>query len=217
MSYTYTTLVAALVAETNIESTNAGFVAILPTIIDQAEGLIYREPSLYFLSTEGNDDTGFTTPNSQLFTLPRRFSVLEDVLLVQGNDRIPLRKTSREFLQAAFTRRIALEMTDTPTWWAPYDEARVMLAQTPGGTFQIDCVGTTRPANISAINPTTWLWTNLADLGFAAAMVFASGYMRNFGSQADDKAMAVSWKGIYDALLPGASTEEMRRRHEAGA
>ena len=172
MSYTYTTLVAALVAETNIEAANAGFVAILPTIIDQAEGLIYREPSLYFLSTEGSDDTGFTTPDSQYFTLPRRFTVLEDVLLVQGNDRIPLRKTSREFFQAMFPRRISLALSDVPSYWAPYDEARVVLGQTPGGTFQIECVGTTRPANISEANPTTWLWTYLADLAFAAAMIF---------------------------------------------
>ncbi len=217
MSYTYTTLVSALVAETNIEAANAGFVAILPTIIDQAEGKIYREPSLYFLSTEGNDDTGFTTPDDQFFTLPRHFTVLEDVLLVQGNDRIPLRQTSREFLQAMFPRRISMSGTDTPTYWAPYDATRIVLGQTPGGTFQLDCVGTTRPANLSASNPSTWLWTYLADLAFAAAMVFMSGYMRNFGSQADDAKMALSWQGIYDSLLPGASTEEMRRKHGASA
>lgn len=217
MSYTYSTFVAALVAETNIEAANAGLVAVLPTIIDQTEGLIYREPTLNFLSSEVTDDTGFTTPNSQTFVLPRHFTILEQVNLVQGNDRPPLRKVSREWLQAVYPRRIANAISDFPTLWAPYTDNVILLGTTPGGALQVECVGTARPANLSEANPTTWLWTYLGDLAFAAAMVFAAGYMRNYGSQADDAKMALSWKGVYDALLPGAGSEEMRRKHEAAS
>lgn len=215
MNYDYPAFVAALSAETNIPSTNAGFIAILPTIIGQAEGMIYREPSLNFLSTEAIDDTGFTTPNSQQFTLPQFFVVLEQVNLVQGNDRLPLEKVSREWLQAVYPRRIALTMGDMPAKWAPLTDQIILLGPTPGGTTQLECIGQVAPAGLSSGNPTTWLWTNLGDLAFAAAMYFISGYMRNFGSQADDPKMAMSWKATYDALLPGASSQEMQRKHQA--
>lgn len=217
MAYTYSTFVSALVAETNIEAANAGFVAILPTIIDQAEGLIYREPDFYFMSATVIDDTGFTTPNSQQFTLPRRFTVLESVNLVQGNSRPPLDKVSREWLQAVYTMRLASSVSDVPTKWAPLTDNIILLGPVPGGTTQLECVGNARPANLSADNPMPWLWTYLGDLAFAAAMIYMSGYMRNFGSQADDAAMAVSWKGVYDTLKAGVAVEEMRRKHEATA
>ena len=211
----YPGFVAALVAETNIEATNAGLVAILPTIIDQTEGLIYREPTLNFLSSEVTDDTGFCTPGQQLFVLPRHFTVLEQVNLVQGNERPPLRKVGREWLQAVYPRRIANSPSDVPNMWAPMTDASILLGRTPGSAWQMECIGTARPANLAADNPTTWVWTYLGDLCFAAAMTFASGYMRNFGSQADDPKMGISWKGVYDGLLPGASSEEMRRKFEA--
>lgn len=222
MAYTYTTFVDALVAESNIPITNAGLVAALPTIIDQAEGMIYREPTLNFLSTEVVDDTGFATPNNQQFTLPRHFTVLDQVNLVQGNDRIPLQKTTREWLQAVFTRRIANSPSDVPGMWAPLTETIaglpvILLGPTPGGAPQLECIGTARPANLSASNPNTWLWTYLGDLAFAAAMVFTSAYMRNFGAQADNPQMALSWKAVYDGLMPGASSEEMRRKREASS
>lgn len=218
--YTYTTFVAALSAETNIASTKDSFQAILPTIIDQAEGMIYREPTLDFLSTVVTDDTGFTTAGNQQFTLPRHFTVLQSINLVVGNTRTPLIPISREALNFLYPLRIATGGAAVPAKWAPLTETTaglpvVLLGPTPGGTTQLECIGTVRPANLSAANPTPWLWTYLGDLAFAAAMIVMSGYMRNFGSQADDPKMSVSWKGLYDALLPGAAAEEMRRKFTA--
>lgn len=215
VGYTYPDFVVALVAETNIEATNAGLVAILPAIIDQVEGKIYREVSLDFLSSVVTDDTGFTMPGSQLFTLPRHFTILEQVNRVDGNDRVPLDKLSREALQFIWTSRVASGPAAVPVNWAPLTDATIVVGPTPGSTVQLECIGTARPANMSAANPATWLWTNLGDLAFAASMIFMSGYMRNFGSQADDPKMAASWQGVYADLLPGASTEEMRRKFEA--
>lgn len=215
VAYTYTSFVAALVAETNIEATNAGLVAVLPTIIGQAEGMIYREPSLQFLSTIQTNDSLFTVANQRLFTLPIFYTILHSVNLVQGNDRPPLVKISREAMDALFPRRIANAITDIPTKWAPLTDQQIILGPCPGGTFQIECVGQVNPSPLSASNPQTWLSQYLGDLFFAASMYFASGYMRNFGSQADDPKMAMSWKNVYDSLLPGASTDEMRRKHEA--
>lgn len=210
----YPGFVAAIVAETNIPATNPGLIAILPTIIDQASGLIYREPTLNFLSAEVTDDTGFATSGQQRFTLPQHFNILEQVNVVQGNDRIPLEKISREWLTSVYTRRTSAP-GDVPAKWAPLTDQIIILGPTPGAAWQLECIGRARPANMSQANPVTWLWTNLGDLAFAAAMYFMSGYMRNFGAQADNPQMATSWKDVYDKLLPGASSEEMQRKHQA--
>lgn len=220
MAYTYTTFVAALSAETNIPSTQASFIAILPTIIDQAEGMIYREPELNFMSSVVTDDSGFTTADQQQFTLPRHFTILQSINLVVGNDRPPLIKISREAMNFLYPSRISSGGGAIPAKWAPLTETVaglpvVLLGPTPGSTLQLECIGTARPANLSEANPTPWLWTYLGDFAFAAAMLMMSGYMRNFGSQADDPKMAQSWKAVYDSLKPGAASEEMRRKFEA--
>jgi hypothetical protein len=215
MAYNFTTFQAALSVETNIPQTNAGFIAIVPTIIDQAEGMIYREPGLEFLSTVGSNDAGFTTPDTQFFTLPVFFTTIDSVNRVDGNNRPPLTKISRPALERLYPMRISSGPTAVPVKWAPFTDQIIMLAPTPGGNTQMEITGKIRPANMSVSNPSPWLWTHLGDLAFAAAMVMMSGYMRNFGSQADDPKMATSWKMIYDDLLPGAKSEESRRKFEA--
>ena len=129
-------------------------------------------------------------------------------------------KTSREILQALYPSRIASSGMALPSKWAPLTETVaglpvILLGPTPGSALPLECIGTARPANISAANPTTWLWTYLSDFAFAAAMYFMAGYTRNFGSQADDPKLAMSWKMTYDSLKPGAASEEMRRKYQA--
>ena len=64
-------------------------------------------------------------------------------------------------------------------------------------------------------NTTTILTTYVPDLFMAASMVFASGYMRNFGSQADDPRMSQSWENQYQLLKASAQTELARQRFES--
>lgn len=59
-----------------------------------------------------------------------------------------------------------------------------------------------------------WIHVHTADLFVAAAMVFMSGYQKNFGAQADDPKMAMSWETQYQALLRGAMDEEARKKGE---
>jgi hypothetical protein len=106
-------------------------------------------------------------------------------------------------------------VTTIPAAWAPLTDQVIIWGPSPAVVAQVECIGRARPANLSVSNTTPWLWAYLGDMAFAAAMVFASGYMRNFGSQADDPKMALSWETIYQALLPGAKSEEMQRKFSA--
>jgi len=213
MAYTYSTFITALTAETNQDASDAAWAAIVPTVIDQAEQQIYRDLNL--LSTVASD-TDSAVANTRQFTLPTnngRFVVCETVnLFVSGARAGSLRKTSREVLDMIYPADLAEASTDVPLYWAPFTDQIILLGPPPGDTVTLECVGTIRPASLSATNTTTFLSQYLPDLFLAAAMINASGYMRNFGSQADDPKMAVSWTDRYAALLQSANAEEMRRK-----
>jgi hypothetical protein len=46
----------------------------------------------------------------------------------------------------------------------------------------------------------------------AASMVFGSGYMRNFGAQADNPQMSQSWETQYQLLKQSANAEAARQK-----
>ena len=215
----YAGFLTAIVAETNITITGAnaqaGFIAILPTIIDQAEGRIYREPGLEFLSSVVTDTSGSTAANTRQFTLPQHFTVLQSVNIIQNDERTPLSKYSREALDFLWPSNNPPGPASVPLAWAPLTDQVIVWGPCPAVVAQVECIGNVRPANLSASNTDPWLWAYLGDLAFAAAMVFASAYMRNFGAQSDDPKMAQSWEAVYQSLLPGAKSEEMRRKFQA--
>jgi len=219
MAYTYDSLVdAAMAAFTNIPTTganaNASFLAAMPTIIDQAEQKIYQD--LQLLSTIVRDQTGTTTPGTRSFTLPApagasQFTVLQSINVINGSDRTPVIKVSREVLDWIWPSETG-ETGVIPAKWAPLTDTVILFGPAPTTAYGIECIGTIRPAALSDSNQTTWLSTQLPGLLFAAMMVTASGYMRNFGSQADDPKMSLSWQQQYDTLLPLAKGEETARK-----
>ena len=46
----------------------------------------------------------------------------------------------------------------------------------------------------------------------AAMMIFMSGYMRDFGSQADNPQQANSWESQYNNLFKSANLLELRKK-----
>lgn len=216
MSYTYAQFVTALEVETNIPLTgaeaNVGFVAILPTIIDQAEQQLYRELDL--LATIVRDTSGTTTIGTRNFTLPvvsGRFVVLQSLNIISNDQRYPLVPVSREVMDAIWPSDVGIGAL--PEKFAPVTDQLVLLGPAPASVLTVECVGAIRPTPLSASNTTTFLSQYLPDLFLAAAMVNASGYMRQYGAQVDDPKLALSWQARYDALLPSAQSEEIKRKY----
>jgi hypothetical protein len=87
----------------------------------------------------------------------------------------------------------------------------------PDKDYATEYFGVVRPALLSSVNTETFLSVNYADLFCAACMVFASGYQRDFGSQADDPAKAVSWNGTYETLRASAMLEAGRMKGDVSA
>lgn len=213
--YTYSSFVSAISTETNIAETEEGFIAIMPTIIDQAEQRIYRDLQLIATIVR---DSGTTTANQRSFTLPSnngRFVVLESVSVGSGADKRALTKTSREVIDNIWPSDTADSAETVPTKYAPLTDQVILLGPPPGDEFTVEATGTIRPTALSASNTTTFLSQYLPDLFLAAAMSAMSGYMRNFGAQADDPRMAVSWEMDYKNRLPSAANEETKRKFQA--
>jgi hypothetical protein len=90
----------------------------------------------------------------------------------------------------------------------------VRMMPTPDKSYTVELTGTIRPNTLSPTNNETFLSTRYPELLMCACMVFACGYQRDFGAQAEDPAKAVSWEMQYQALSKGVTVEQARMRGE---
>lgn len=220
MSYDYTTYSAALAKLMVTETTQADFVAIRPSIIDYAEQRIYRELDL--LSTVVRDSSGVLSVNNRNFTLPTGSGTFVVVLGVNvitpagtapdAGTRNPLTPTSLQYLDYAWPSATGAAL---PESYAMVTQAVIAVGPWPNAGYTVEVIGTQRPTPLSASNTTTFLSVNLPDLFMAASMIFASGFQKNFGAQADDPKMSQSWESQYQTLKASANVEEFRKKLQA--
>lgn len=227
----YTSVVTALSTLTNIESTNAEFLAILPSCFDYADGRIYRE--LDMLVADVRDSSSSTTASVRNFNLPTSvgtFLIIDGINIItpaatapEGGTRNPLQPVSRDFLDMAWPSSTGATV---PKYFAYITQntylsggaaqSQVIFGPWPDAVYRVEVIGKIQPAVLSASNTNTYLTDNLPDLYIAACMVFMTGYMKNFGSQSDMPQQAQSWENQYQMLKSSAATYEARKRF-AGA
>lgn len=218
MAYNYTTYVTALRTMIVSQDPDPAFDAILPSIIDYAEQRIYRELDL--ISTITRDTSGETVAGTREFALTPTVVVVNEINVVippgstigNGGTRHPLAPVSLPYIDAVWPDT---SYTAVPDNFAMIDQWTLAFGPAPDDAYQVEVVGTIRPAPLSATNQNTFLTDHLPDLFMAASMIFASGYMRNFGSQADDPQMGMSWEAQYGKLLSSAETEEARKKWQS--
>jgi hypothetical protein len=219
VSLNYTTYVAQI---SNLIVTSTGdpnFNTMLPGMIDYAEQRIYRELDLQ--KTRVSDTTvtlssGFnfvTLPTDQYIVVMEQMNVLTPVGALSSNGvRVPLTPVTKEYIDFAWPTSTA---TGVPIYCAPLNDTTYKLGPAPDQAYPLEVVGTIRPTPLSAANSSTWLTQHLPDLFIAASMVFAAGYMRNYGAQADDPQMPGSWESQYKTLFGSANAEELRKRFQS--
>lgn len=215
MSYNYTQYVAMLANTLVVSSTNAALQTELPIIIDTAEQRCYRE--LQLLSTIVRDQSSSLTANSRNFIFPQHFVVSESLNVFTPvnttTNRIQMIPVSREFLDHVYGNETAVNTPSIPIYYAMITDQTIIVGPPPDASYTVEVIGTIRPTPLSATNTTTYLTTYLPDLFFAASMSFASGYLQNYGAQADNPQMATSWEGSFTALLKSADMEEEQKRY----
>jgi len=212
MSLTYSQWNAQIcnLAGGNELQTDANFQAMLPSAIDDAEQRLYR--TLDLLNTITRDSSAALTAGNRNFTLPSSigtFVVTEQINVItpfgtsnpDSGTRNPLLPTSKEFLDATWN---SVTGSTVPQYFAMITQGQIIVGAWPDQSYQVEVVGTIRPAPLSSTNVTTLLSWYFPDLFVAASMVFVSGYQKNYGMQGDDPKQAVNWEAHYQALLQSA-------------
>lgn len=215
---TYTAQIANLMTEV---SSDPNFQTMLPGMIDYAEQRMYRELDL--LATRVTDTSGNLTISNRGFTLPTTqgiFLVVEQVNVITPatataatGSRVPLVCTSRDVIDVCYPSNTA--GNKTPEFFAMVNNASIIVGPPPDAAYPVEVIGTQRPAPLSVTNSSTILTSMLPDAFIAASMVFGAGYMRDFGSQADNPQMAQSWETQYKGLIQSANVEELRKKYQS--
>lgn len=178
---------------------------VLPNAIEYAESRCYRDLDMLATRESATVSTVADTPTVSA----ANFIVIQSV----ESDGTPLQQVDLQALRYMFSG----STTGEPIYWANVTNSQIQLGPTPDDSYDINVFGTRRPAALSVSNPTTPLTTYCPDLFFAAAMVWGTGWQRDFGAQAGDPASAVSWEAQYKTLLPTALSELYRQKGQASA
>lgn len=218
MSLNYTTYVAQLSNIMAVQSSTTQFQTMLPGCIDYAEQRLYRELDL--LSTVVTDTTGALVSGSRNFTLPTtsngKFITIQNINLITPvsatfttGTRVPLAPIDKSYLDSVWGSSTG---STIPKNFAMIDQWNIIVGPWPDANYKVEVIGTIRPNPLSATNTATFLTTYLPDLFIAASMIFASGYQRDFGAQADNPQQAQSWEAQYENLIKSAGIEEIRKK-----
>lgn len=219
MALNYSSYVTDLANLLVVPATDPNYVTVLPNIIDDAEQRIYRELDL--LSTIVRDSSGTLVANSRNFTFPQHFVVSESINVYTPagttTNRNQLVPVTREFLDAVWPNEASASTPSVPQYYAMVTDQQIIVGPAPDANYTMEVVGTIRPAPLSASNTTTYLTNYLPDLFMAASLVFAAGYLQNYGAMVDNPQQAMSWETHYKSLFESANVEENRKKYAAQA
>ena len=218
MSLNYTTYVTSISNLMPKPVTDPDWPQMISNMIDDAEQRLYRE--LQLLNTITVDTSAAFAINTRSFTLPASigtFVVTQDVYAITPagtvnpdlGTRNMLAPASREMLDVLFPSSSG---SGVPQYFAMSTQNRILVGPWPDQAYQAEVVGTVRPAALSTSNVTTLLSVYFPDVFVAASMVFASGYMKNYGQGVDDPQQGVNWESHYKNLMNSAATEEMLKK-----
>lgn len=220
VGYTYATFVQQLSTMAVVDPTDPNFLILLPAAIDTAELRIYQEIDLL---SDVSSLQGFSLmANSRSLNVPiATYVMLQEINVITPvgtsnpdlGTRNPCLPTTKEVLDYTWP---SVANAGVPEWFAPLNQNNTLFGRWPDQNYALELVGIIRPTSLSATNTTTFLSVFLPDLLLAAAMVYISGYQRNFGRASDDPQMAVSWEGYYQTRKAAALTEENRKKFTAG-
>ena len=217
-----------------VPQTDTNFQSILPAAVTYAENRIYRDLDLlatvapFYSSAYGY--AAEMTPGYQYLSFPvDTYMTIQGMSVITGSAnvitgvRTPLTPVTREFLSNVYGDPSA---TGQPQYFAIIGQGldpntslysfQVQVAPAPNAAYPVDVYGTFRPPSLSAVNPTTWVSLYLPDLMLLAAMVYVSGYQRNWsGASANDPQMPLNYETQYTTLLKSATVEEGRKKFQS--
>jgi len=220
---TYLTFTTSLANFLVVPVTDPNYILALPSIIDDAEQLsyrdldlintIYRDSSVALVAGNRNF-TEATSPTNGPFVVTQQFNAISPAGTTNPDlgTRNPLLPCSKEMLDALYPSSTG---SGIPQYFAPITQNSFIVGPWPDAAYTIEAVGTQRPAPLSVTNTTTLLSVYLPDVFLNAALVMGYGYMKDYGAMADDPKSGMSWQTKYDMAKKSALIEEARKKFQA--
>lgn len=208
----YQSYVASLANLMATDPTTPEFENFLPNCIAYAEKRCYRE--LDVVDTIWTSQGTMTRKSRVVLPPPARYGsyiTIQNVSIIIDNppQRVSLQPTTISYLNYVWGTDATLAV---PVYFAPYRQDSFFVGPYPDKNYTFEVLGTYRPEALSPTHTETFLTQYMPDIFLAASMIFASGYMRDFGSQSDNPQQAQSWEAQYQNLIKGAMLESLRQK-----
>ena len=221
---TYSDFVANAAQLCAIDPLDADFLAILPAAIQYAEERINRDVDME-ASVAASAAYSLVTGNRTITLGTSDFTIVDRLNFISPGTgfRNVMLAVSPVFLDIVYGGYTPPTIGKAgipgnggpPKFWARTGQYTFAVGPFPDQPYVIEVTGTARPAALSAINPLTPITRDMPSLFLCSAMVFLSGWMKNYGAQGDDARQAMSWEQQYQALVSGVRGEEARKKLEA--
>lgn len=218
----YTEQVALWARENNF-TTETWFTDNVPAAIDYAEQRAYTDLDVINLDVrDGSASTVALDPTFNLPTAVGTFQVVTGVNIItpaatapDSGTRRPLTPVSAVVLDRTYGSQVAAGVPEVYVYQTQSTIAgqkNLRFGPWPDAAYRVEVIGKIQWTPLSASNPTTFLTNYYPALFNAAGMVFWTGVMKNYGAQADDPKMGLSWDGQYKTLLAACAPWEARKR-----
>lgn len=218
---TYDTYITQIALMAVVPTTDPNFQSAVPSMISYAELRMYRDLDLLYTSSSV---IGYSVSSgTRTITIPSGTLVVSEQINVltpagsvnpETSTRVPLLPTTKEFLDNVYG---SSSLTGVPKYFVPFNDNLFYVGPFADATYNVEIVGTIRPAPLSPTNTTTFISQYLPDLFVMASLIYVSAYQRNFGRISDDPQMAQTYESQYKELLKGATIEEFRKKFESAA
>lgn len=219
---TYSQYLTTLATLTAIAEDNTDFLVVVPNASEYANNRICRE--LDMIVENVRDSSLSTSALNRNFTLPvpadGAFQVITAVNVItpaatapESGTRNPCTPVALEVLDAIYPSTTGAGVPSMFHFFSQMTgQTGIVFGPWPDAAYRVEVIGKVIPAPLSSTVTTTFLSTYLPELYVAASMIFLTGYLKNFGGQADDPKQAMSWDQQYKELRESAATFEARKR-----
>ena len=195
----YAELVQAIRRYTDVDS-NVFSDSVIDTFITMAENRILRDIDLDYFKKES---TGTLTSGNKFLGAPSDILTHRYLMVTVSGDQVFL-----DFRDTSFMKEYWPDGTDTgvPKYYSVWDQDTFYIAPTPGSNYPVEIGYIYRPAQLSTLNPTTWISNNAPEALLYACLIQAYSYTKG------PPDMLNYFNQSYQQAIQGLGTEQQGRR-----
>ncbi len=195
----YAELVQAIRRYTDVDS-NVFSDSVIDTFITMAENRILRDIDLDYFKKES---TGALTSGNKFLGAPSDILTHRYLMVTVSGDQVFL-----DFRDTSFMKEYWPDGTDTgiPKYYSVWDQNTFYIAPTPGSNYPVEIGYIYRPAQLSTLNPTTWISNNAPEALLYACLIQAYSYTKGPSD------MLNYFNQSYQQAIQGLGMEQQGRR-----